>query len=930
TLLFSFAALVCSFSSFAQTVVAGRIIAQNVRLLSDSSYSFRVQTIAVQQVLENKLLENTVLENTVLENTLQTTIPRFIQLVSPLGRVLRYDDGSLAIPSLATSDAELPFCNEELGIWTLADANSSVFDKANTLRFRLLNFAFEESGEMPSAEVAANLGQTLYFATESIFLHKSHQPIFAEASNGHSYSTKQEFRAFLKQKKWTLDEKLFRQTFYEYNNYFAIADNALPIPQKGGLKHTAEIVPESFSFSPASVVAGSGDILTIRAGKDVDFGQKKGNVYFTNAEMGLCNKRFYTNSCDSLDIISWSRSEIKMKVPSNIVTAYFMEHAGTGPLSVETADKKRIYYNRTSLVVPYSLVTERLDKKTIAKDRWYFANYHCDRGLTFAIDTTTIYKLTTGHLPSYRDSLIQSIGAAIRHWQRLLPGVELRLSPNFIQQPYNTDKHIRIISFSDDGFNAYREMYSYTSLRPFKTASESTEKNVSIRSNLEINVRPTLIAGKIPYWVDTTLTLDKPVNKRDFYCTILHEIGHLLGLQHTLNSSTDGTRDVMAMLTCAARMSLKAALRPSPTSCFGGAQEGASMVFHDSRLLRWSNKQGQVTTLGSFTTPQSLSIYKHPQSKLVCNSSPIGARFEVSPVSKMYSYEWQTRAGKRAWTTMTENVAFKGEKTAVLHTTPQFTSSDGVGRQFRCLISFEGCTAYSETARYSVGVEQNMPFRLSGISEDYNKPIELPKGSPDNGIYEGIGVTGAGGKWFFTPGAVPSAGLYSVMYKVRDEQLVFATAQKTGEYCISSQSVKVLNTKELQKTSPVFIKKVAPQIDIRKGQPSTQNILIDGASSYKKDCFFLVQLSDENGYFATTTIDSLPNIIGFVNNPLFAEIPITLAPTVFSGRKYRMRIIQTAPFAISADNGKDILIYNPLLQENDKKSTLPFASLLKK
>ena len=255
-------------------------------------------------------------------------------------------------------------------------------------------------------------------------------------------------------------------------------------------------------------------------------------------------------------------------------------------------------------------------------------------------------------------------------------------------------------------------------LRAFKTASETVERSISVRSNLEINVRPPLIGDKIPYWVDTTLTRDKPANKRDFYCTILHEIGHLFGLQHTLNSSTEGTRDIMAMLTCGARTAQIAALRPSPSSCFAAAQQGASVVFHDSRLLRWSVKQGQIATLGSISTPNSLSIFKQPQSKLVCSNAPIGARFEVLPANKTYTYEWQSRIGKRPWLPMTESAIFNGENTATLHTTPQFTTTDGVGRQFRCLMSYEGCTAYSDAARYSVGIQQNTQFRGSGIFEN--------------------------------------------------------------------------------------------------------------------------------------------------------------------------------------------------------------------
>ncbi len=923
--LFLVAAILSSLSAYAQTTVAGRIVAQTTQINHDSTYAFRVQTVAIEQVLENKTGIN---------------FPQYIQLLAPIGRVLHYNDGSIAVPAINSNDADMPYCNDQLGVWTLPDANAPSLPQTAAYSLKLATDEAQDYFENESNNLLENPENLRFFPIESFFLEKAHQPFFAQKTQKQGetrvlFPTKAHFKAFLKEKNWLLNEKLLEQKDYEYNNYFAMAATEgehFSTPKRGGLKsynNTPE--PESFTFSPASIVAGSSTILTIKAGKNKDFGRKKGSVYFTNGEMGLCNDRFYTNSCDTADIISWTKNEIKMLVPSNIMSANNMEHAGTGPLAVETADKKRIYYNRTALNVPYSLVTESTGKKSKTKERWFFANYHCDRGLTFAIDTTNIYKLVAGHDKKYRDSLITAIGAAVRHWKQLLPGVQMSVLPYFIQAPYNVDKHIRIISFADDGFNAYREMYSSTTFRCFKTAGENAPKNVSIRSNLEINVRPVLVADKIPYWVDTTLTQNKPINKRDFYCTLLHEIGHLLGLQHSLNSHEDGTRDLMAIFTCGARTPQTANARPTPKSCAASAQQGAAMVFHDSRLIRWSAKQGQVATLGSLSTPSALSIYKHPQSKLVCpNSNAISAYFEVAPASKTYSYEWQSNIGKRPWAVMTESPQFKGENSPTLSTTPKFTATDGIGRRFRCLVSYEGCTAYSEPATYNVGVKQNASFRESGIFENIAQPIELPKGAPSDGVFEGFGISGAGGRWFFTPSSTPVAGTIKIDYKVRNEQSTYNPAQKGSEYCVATQTLKILDQKQLTKTLSVYIASMPNQINIRKEQTAKETVVINGAGNYEKNCFFLVQISDEHGYFPKTTCDNLPNIVGFVNNPLFADVPITIKNEQVSSKKYRFRIIQTAPFAISQDNGNDITINNSQFLAPNLKTNLPFLALLKK
>jgi hypothetical protein len=132
------------------------------------------------------------------------------------------------------------------------------------------------------------------------------------------------------------------------------------------------------------------------------------------------------------------------------------------------------------------------------------------------------------------------------------------------------------------------------------------------------------------------------------------------------------------------------------------------------------------------------------------------------------------------------------------------------------------------------------------------------------------------------------------------------------------------------KAKPTTITQVPNRIVLKPNLPTTTIINVDGVGKYAHSCAFLVQLSAADGSFPLTTADSLPNIIGSLDNPLFAEIPVTIRTDIVSSRRYRMRIIETAPFGIGRDNGFDIQIRNPLLFEERIKPVLPFAVLLKK
>ena len=255
-------------------------------------------------------------------------------------------------------------------------------------------------------------------------------------------------------------------------------------------------------------------------------------------------------------------------------------------------------------------------------------------------------------------------------------------------------------------------------------------------------------------------------------------------------------------------------------------------------------------------------------------------------------------------------------------------------------MSYEGCTAYSHTAQYNIGVTPAVAFRQAGIYEGVSQNIALPQGKPQGGTYEGIGISGGGGTWFFNA-YTAGAGEHIISYKVRNEQAsncktcnTYSTAYSTAyptAYCAARQHLKVWSFKEiLHKAKPTTITQVPNRLVLKPNMPHSTVITIDGIGKYARGCRFLVQLSAPDGNFAYTTPDSLPDIVGQIDNPLFANIPITIRTDTPSSRRYRLRIIETAPFSLGADNGFDIQIKNPLLFEERTKPTLPFAVLLKK
>ena len=310
----------------APIVIAGHILCCETRYNADTTYAYQVQHIAVQRILRES-------ECLVLSDS------GTVELWRPLGLTHRFNDGSLAAP-------------------TAPPHKNGDFDTYYTAVF----FGAQQSGRLQ-----------LYRADEAgvsvLWQQAAHQYNAVAGFDNLQFETSAQADNYLTTNGLGLGfEQVIAAAPFSYPMAF---DDASHSSKAAILRRETDFEP--FTFSPKSIVAGSDEVLTITAAAGADFGELRGNVFFTNAEMGLCSKPQYTNYCDSTDILAWSPTEIKMHVPSLIVSALRNENAGTGTFVVQThPNYRRFYYAQKALNISYSLVNEAISKKNTTKERFLF------------------------------------------------------------------------------------------------------------------------------------------------------------------------------------------------------------------------------------------------------------------------------------------------------------------------------------------------------------------------------------------------------------------------------------------------------------------------------------------------------------------------------------------------------------------------------
>lgn len=161
--------------------------------------------------------------------------------------------------------------------------------------------------------------------------------------------------------------------------------------------------PAITSFSPTSISAGTGSVLTING---TGFGGTPGSVRFINSNSGS------NFTADASDIASWSDTQIQIVVPSTVAGSGC---AGTGPITV-VDQGGATGISASNLTVEFGY-TNFINNGT--KYGAKLATKNGNGGLTFTFSTNLCN--------SSNQDAVNAIGRALREW-RCTSGVNWRLS----------------------------------------------------------------------------------------------------------------------------------------------------------------------------------------------------------------------------------------------------------------------------------------------------------------------------------------------------------------------------------------------------------------------------------------------------------------------------------------------------------------------
>lgn len=277
--------------------------------------------------------------------------------------------------------------------------------------------------------------------------------------------------------------------------------------------------PSISSFSPATVRAGLGEVLTINGSK---FGNQKGKVIFTSAEDIVTTNDGFLKGLDDqyITISDWTDTQIKVKVPSFVTDGYIEggEHtlgygssAGTGKIKVITADNITSATSANPLTIEYSVTNYKSnDAPTTPIERVYLARIDCDYDFWFVLHTSI-------RDDANKTQIITAIETALTKWRD-----STKLN---IQLVKDGSDYAYVSSFSTNtnviGFDAVNGFMSTTGR--YLLDPGINKRYRATGSHIRVNPSYT--------WHYNTTTA-APAGKVSFYNTILHELGHILLLGH--------------------------------------------------------------------------------------------------------------------------------------------------------------------------------------------------------------------------------------------------------------------------------------------------------------------------------------------------------------------------------------------------------------
>jgi len=393
--------------------------------------------------------------------------------------------------------------------------------------------------------------------------------------------------------------------------------------------------------------AGVGEILTI---KGENFGTK-GDVLFVNANI----PDEMMPKLEDEYIVEWTPNQIQVIIPSRVLEGLPSDDPGTAGSGIIKVKRTSSLINEstestTPINIEYALTNLGfIGDFNYDVSQMYWAREHCLNGYVF-----TLHESFMGN-----DDAINAVEAALSAWANEL-GITLELEKvmDGVNEVYyfhnSTDVPRRNLIRFDLELDDDLWMQTRISGRRDTYDSDPSPDKYWLRRT-EIRIEKGLLPNSNDVW-DYTLSGDIDYAfGQDFYHLILHEIGHAIGLDHSIELEAGTANEKNLMYQFPRVGSAMSNDRTNLNQHGNGAKLGAQRIATDSRAHTWT---GEFSDENGVETLAASGVNSAVQPTPTITATPLYSRlngytvveFTPKPFNPLYNYYYWPWNSRFKWT----------------------------------------------------------------------------------------------------------------------------------------------------------------------------------------------------------------------------------------------------------------------------------------